>query len=220
MGKKCAQNFCKLHIRLISRINVLNFHFFSADKENYRFAMYCFSVLVKAWNMKKFVKCLKLCKVVFCSKYIHKSTKEASATLVELFYGIGIKDDIAERTDEVNEEDEYGLIKDDEAEKVTNLKKPFGSYFEMQLSNVIIPLPDAETESKKNPLYQPHFMEQLQANWLSMAPFWSELLRGKHIISSGGSEPGHTRAFARPSDQLLIIFITFYAINEFMGNLE
>ncbi len=97
-------------------------------------------MLVNAYGLSKFVKCLKLCKIVFCSQHIHKCVKEASVALVQMFNELGI-DETDKRIETVNGGDEEIEIidcnsnSDDEGSGTTN--KPFRPYFDKQLSSIV-----------------------------------------------------------------------------------
>ena len=111
--------------------------------------MYVFSVLVNAHSLSKFVKCPKLCKIVFCSKNIQKCVKDASVALVEMFNELGI-DETEERIETFDGGDEEIEIIDcnsDDEGKGTN-KKPFGPYFEKHLSRTVISSSKAEIQQK------------------------------------------------------------------------
>ena len=163
-------------------IIIFVFYIHSSNKNHYKFAMFCFSVMVNSWNLARFLKCLKACNVVFCSSHTNSQVKEAYDCLLQLFKELGdstlLEDSMDEDiTHDGDEESRNDLMEEDSEEKhmPASLQKPFGSYFvkHLQAINVCV-----NAKLPVNPLYQPLFMEKLHKNWLSLTPFWSGILRG------------------------------------------
>ena len=177
---------CHCRDKLIIYTIIMHMYFCtcSSSKNNYKFAMFTFSVLVNCSSLENLVKVMETCKILFCSKSIDDGVTKSFNRLVKWF---GELEDLPLLDNDENEEDllmeeedsiEDTLAASNESEKkhvVSTTWKPFGAYFELKLKLVDV---SCDSALPANPFYQPKFVTKLQKSWLPTSPFWSSMLRG------------------------------------------
>ena len=149
---------------------------------HYRFAMFCFSVLVNSASLDSLLHRASLCKTVFCSKHVNSITHNSHSELVKCFKSLGqlaLVEQNSENMTNGESKDFEELIPEESSEEkqlLASAKKPFGSFFSTKLEDVQV---CSDPEFPANPLYQPLFITKLSDVWLPMSPFWSSMLRGE-----------------------------------------
>ena len=146
--------------------------------------MYCFSLLVNCCSLQEFELAIQHCTVVFTSQTQTDSFKKSIIFLQEALNSLGIKEATTDlqpngdNSDECSlgglEEDTVNEFSEEEQQILSKCRKPFLAYFKQKLSII----DDTLESSIPNKLYQPKWLEMMEAKWLHMVPFWTCILRG------------------------------------------
>ena len=110
--------------------------------------------------------------------YADAEVHKAYDNLNECIDKLTLEDDTVDigNTAQAEEELAEDLDVSEEKDIVTMARKPFGTYFSINLKHIV---PCCDASCSVNPLYQPKFLDKLLETWLPLCPFWSSILRGE-----------------------------------------
>ena len=157
----------------------------SASREQYKFAMYCFSIMVNCSSLQSLIDCVQTCNVVFSSQFLDENVRSAIDKITKWTKQIG---DIDANMDEEEIDMKSSGIDDDIVEDLnasddelaeeehihSGTWKPFGAFFSLTIKKYV----QVTSSGDPNPVYKPELIQKLAVNWLPTAPFWSSMLRG------------------------------------------
>ena len=173
MPKRMQRSCCKFNTVIILITKHFKFLFsYSSDKQQYKFAMYSFSLLVNSSTMEEILLHLSSIKVLFHSEYIDEKVNIAYRTLQQAFTELGVKE-VAD-DEELPDEDTWAVGEELERESEP---KPFGRYFEERLK-LVKTCCDQVSDNPRNPFCKPRFVDIIVHKWLPTCPLWTSLLRG------------------------------------------
>ena len=149
--------------------------------EQYRFAMYCMSVLVNCTSLEMMEKSLRAMKFLFNSPFWSKDVQEAVRTINEMLKSIECHEErdesVSDEEDDLDalERDNEDTLMDEEDQVNKDIQKPFGAYFEQRLRKGKTHESVGEVPNK---FFKPGLFPMLQRKWLPTIPIWSCLMRG------------------------------------------
>ena len=154
--------------------------------------MYCFSVLLNSTSIEIFLINLKRCALIFGSEYVNNEVQCAINELEDTFKKLGeVPQLIDSNIDNINEELAENILESttnsEEAMILSSCKKPFFAFFKQKLSSLKY---CTDKTCPPNPIFQPKWIETMERKWLSMVPFWTNILRS---VNSGDMSTSRNR---------------------------